>query len=89
LIGDILHKKQVPFAFPFSGKGVGRLFLQELRSRHSEIGYIFDTLGMRKDEDFIIQRVEADYPDPNANGNSNLPRYFYNAYQEAFVASIS
>ncbi len=72
----------VPFAFPFSGQGVDRDFLAKLRDRHTSIGIIFDSQGVRPDRSFIRNRVWADPPPENNKKGSNLARLLHNAYIE-------
>jgi peptidoglycan/xylan/chitin deacetylase (PgdA/CDA1 family) len=57
LIRDLTGQRSVPFAFPYSGSGIDRNWLADLRRRHDFIGLFFDTDGMAGDADFVIQRV--------------------------------
>jgi peptidoglycan/xylan/chitin deacetylase (PgdA/CDA1 family) len=57
LIRDLTGQRSVPFAFPYSGSGIDRNWLAELRRRNDFIGLFFDTDGMSGDADFVIQRV--------------------------------
>ena len=61
-IAELTGDPQVPFAFPFSGNGVDRDRLANLRSAHPEIGLIFDTQGIKPDRDFIQHRIWVDQP---------------------------
>jgi peptidoglycan/xylan/chitin deacetylase (PgdA/CDA1 family) len=57
---DMTGQPSVPFAFPFSGDGLDRRFLADLRRRHDYIGLMFDTRELRRDEPFVVNRVPGD-----------------------------
>jgi peptidoglycan/xylan/chitin deacetylase (PgdA/CDA1 family) len=57
IIRDITGQKSVPFAFPYSGGGIDRAWLAQLRRQHDFIGLFFDSDGLREDEAFVVQRV--------------------------------
>lgn len=88
-IRELTGQKQVPFAFPFSGDHVDRDFLHELVSRHDFIGLVFDMRELRRDRDFIVNRIAADTPAPQAGRGSNLPRLLYHAYRRHLEQAVA
>ena len=57
VIQELTGQASVPFAFPYFGGGLDRLWLAKLRERHPFIGLFFDTQGLRRDAPFVVQRV--------------------------------
>jgi peptidoglycan/xylan/chitin deacetylase (PgdA/CDA1 family) len=57
IVQGITGQASVPFAFPYSGAGLDRAWLRDLRRRHEVIGLFFDTDGLREDEPMVVQRV--------------------------------
>lgn len=57
IVRDLTGQRTAPFAFPYSGAGLDRAWLAELRRRNDGVGLFFDTDGLREDEDFVVQRV--------------------------------
>jgi len=57
IVRDLTGQESVPFAFPYSGAGLDRTWLAQLRERHDFIGLFFDTGGLRRDAPFVVQRV--------------------------------
>jgi peptidoglycan/xylan/chitin deacetylase (PgdA/CDA1 family) len=57
IVHAITGQPSTPFAFPYSGAGLDRDWLAELRRRHPCIGLYFDTDGVREDVSFVVQRV--------------------------------
>jgi peptidoglycan/xylan/chitin deacetylase (PgdA/CDA1 family) len=57
VIHRLTGQESVPFAFPYSGRGLDRVWLAKLRERHPFIGLFFDTQGLRHDAEFVVQRV--------------------------------
>jgi peptidoglycan/xylan/chitin deacetylase (PgdA/CDA1 family) len=87
-VRDISGDDEVPFAFPFSGAGVERTFLEYLRQKHPVIGPVFDTGGIAVDASFVFNRVTADRPLSNGALRSNIPDLLHGAYRSTFVAGI-
>jgi peptidoglycan/xylan/chitin deacetylase (PgdA/CDA1 family) len=79
-VRDLTGREQVPFAFPYYGDGISRSFLEGLLARNKFIGLLFDSRGLKKDKDFIINRVGADSPLNRAGGKSNIPQILRYAY---------
>ncbi|MCB9134183.1 MAG: polysaccharide deacetylase family protein [Anaerolineales bacterium] len=80
IVCEITGQAQVPFAFPFSGSGVDRDFLANLRAQHPHIGLIFDTQKLRRDRPFIFHRIWADKPLLNVPPPNNLAHWLHDAY---------
>jgi peptidoglycan/xylan/chitin deacetylase (PgdA/CDA1 family) len=57
VIHHLTGQASVPFAFPYFGGGLDRLWLATLREQHPFIGLFFDTQGFRRDAPFVVQRV--------------------------------
>lgn len=57
IIHQLTGQASVPFAFPYFGAGVDRVWLAKLREHHPFIGLFFDTQGLRGDARFVVQRV--------------------------------
>jgi peptidoglycan/xylan/chitin deacetylase (PgdA/CDA1 family) len=87
-VRDISGDDEVPFAFPFSGAGVERAFLQYLRQKHPVIGPVFDTGGIAVDASFVFNRVTADGPLSNGAVRTNIPDLLHGAYRSTFVAGL-
>jgi peptidoglycan/xylan/chitin deacetylase (PgdA/CDA1 family) len=87
-VRDISGDNEVPFAFPFSGAGVERAFLQYLRQKHPVIGPVFDTGGIAADASFVFNRVTADCPLSNGAVRTNIPDLLHGAYRSTFVAGL-
>ena len=92
-IREITGQEIIPFAFPHSGAGLDRRFLADIRARHPFVGLFFDTKGMRRDADFIINRVWAERV-PGSRKTSlekkplPFPKVLHAAYQETWVEEI-
>jgi hypothetical protein len=87
-VSDITGDAQVPFAFPFSGAGISRSFLQELRRKHSIVGPMFDTGGVAIDASFIFNRITVDQPPRSVKCGSNIPHLLHAAYRSAFLGDL-
>jgi peptidoglycan/xylan/chitin deacetylase (PgdA/CDA1 family) len=87
-VREISGDDEVPFAFPFSGAGVERAFLQHLRQKHPVIGPVFDTGGIAADASFVFNRVTADCPWSNGTVRTNIPDLLHEAYRSTFVAGL-
>ena len=57
IVREITGQTTVPFAFPYSGGGIARTWLDDIRNRHDFVGLFFDTDGLREDAPFVVQRV--------------------------------
>jgi peptidoglycan/xylan/chitin deacetylase (PgdA/CDA1 family) len=57
VIRDLTGQESVPFAFPYFGGGLDRLWLAKLREQHPFVGLFFDTQGQRPDAAIVVQRM--------------------------------
>ena len=87
-VRDITGDEKVPFAFPFSGAGVERAFVQYLRQKHPVIGPVFDTGGVAIDAPFVFNRITADCPSSKAAFRTNIPDLLHRAYRSAFLGGM-
>jgi peptidoglycan/xylan/chitin deacetylase (PgdA/CDA1 family) len=87
-IREITGDDNVPFAFPFSGAGVGRDFLQHLREKHPVIGPAFDTAGVAIDAPFVFNRITADVPSRGGASGTNIPALLHGAYRSTFLTGL-
>lgn len=85
IVAGITADEQVPFAFPFSGNGVDRDFLADLRAQNPHVGLIFDTQKLRRDRPFIFHRIWADKPVPGLPPSRNLAYWLKDAYVRELV----
>ena len=81
IVHDMTGRDSVPFAFPFSGDGVDRAFLDDLRREHSFIGLMFDTKKLKPDRPFIFHRIWVDKPISDVPPENNLSHWLHDAYQ--------
>jgi len=88
VIQEITGQEIVPFSFPHSAFGIDRSLLSYIRAMHSFVGLLFDTKGVRKDENFIVNRVWAEQPLTPERKLHSLPEVLRNAYQEAWVDGV-
>jgi len=51
-----------PFAFPYSGEGVRRDWLAQIRDRHSHVGLFFDVHGLRREDSLVWHRIDVERP---------------------------
>jgi hypothetical protein len=72
-IRDLSHQARVPFAFPYSGRGIDRSFLADLRRRNPFVDLLFDTQAFKRDAPFMVQRLAADLPPVPGDQRSNIP----------------
>ncbi|MFO0893148.1 MAG: polysaccharide deacetylase family protein [Isosphaeraceae bacterium] len=78
-VREVSGQSTVPFAFPYSGEGIDRRLLGEIRERHPFLGMIFDTQSLRRELPFIVDRVAADTPPADPHG-TNLPQLLSQAW---------
>jgi len=86
IVAELTGKPSVPFAFPFSGAGVDRGMLLDLRSTHPEIGPIFDSLKLHR-EPGILHRIWVDKPAPGVPPERNLEFWLHDAYRRLLADS--
>lgn len=94
IVREITGQEIVPFSFPHSAFGLNRRLLAGIRARHPFIGLLFDTKGLRRDVDFIVNRIWAERtPSPRVGGGLGwgphpLPEVLHTAYQDAWVEGV-
>ncbi|HEU0016466.1 MAG TPA: polysaccharide deacetylase family protein [Longimicrobium sp.] len=82
--GELGGRERVPFAFPYDGVGVDRGALAGILDRHPEIGLVFGTDQIRRDDaGFIVNRMIVDTPGRGAG--SSLPAHLRSAYLDALL----
>lgn len=87
-VQEITGQEIVPFSFPNSAFGVDRGLLFAIRIQNPIVGLLFDTKGVRKDENFIVNRVWAERPLTPERKLHPLPEVLRNAYQEAWIDGV-
>ncbi len=88
VVREIAGQEVVPFSFPHSAFGVDRDLLAAVRARHPFVGLLFDTKGLRRDVDFIRNRVWAERPLTPERRLHPLPEVLRSAYREAWVEEV-
>ena len=69
----------VPFAFPFSGRGVENRTIDKVRSECGELALVFDSRGLRSDRS-RINRVDGERLAASRRSESDLPTLLRDAY---------
>lgn len=87
VVRELAGTDEVPFAFPFHGKGLDRGFLADIRARNAFVGLYFDTGGLAKDREFVIQRVWTD-PPPRGRG-PGVAEHLAEAYRRHLLATAT
>ena len=59
---QVAGQARAPFAFPYSGDGVRRDWLAEIRDRHSQVGLFFDVHGIRREGSLVWNRIDIERP---------------------------
>lgn len=85
IVRELTGAKEIPFAFPFSGDGVSREFLRDLRKKFPTVGLFFDLGGIRPDADFIVNRIWCESLLLSPSQRSKMPVILRNAYQSVLV----
>lgn len=88
-VQEITGAGQVPFSFPYSSTGVDRNLLAGIRQRHPLLGLFYDTMDLRQDAPFIVNRIWAEksaYRD--AGRETNLPALLHAAYRAQAYAAM-
>lgn len=83
-VAAMTGRTQVPFAFPFSGAGVSRDFLTDIREKNPEVGLIFDVNKLRRDKDFVFNRIWVDQPIEGVHPEKNIEHHLIDAYRVTF-----
>ncbi len=56
----ITGQERVTLSFPYSGNGLSRKLLADIRQRHPWLGLFYDTQDLQRDAPFIVQRIWAE-----------------------------
>jgi peptidoglycan/xylan/chitin deacetylase (PgdA/CDA1 family) len=88
IVRQITGQEIVPFSFPHSAFGLNRRMLADVRARHPFIGLLFDTKGLRRDADFIINRIWAEDPLGRNQGAQPIPALLQAAYRDAWLEGV-
>jgi len=62
-IRDITGQESVPFAFPYSSRGLTLSFLEAVRRANPVVGCFFDTRGLRPAAPWHVNRIWAEASD--------------------------
>ena len=74
----ISGQARVPFAFPYRGLGVDRGILRGVLQRNRDVELIFDSGCLRRDAEFVVNRVFTDAPPRTPE--SNVPSALRSAW---------
>ena len=87
-VQEITGTETVPFSFPYSASGIERGLLADIRRRNPFLGLFYDTMDLRRDEPFIVNRIWAEKSAYRQAGKeTNLPPLLHAAYRaEAYAA---
>lgn len=78
----ITRQARVTLSFPYSGNGLRRALLADIRQRHPWLGLFYDTQDLQRDVPFIVQRIWAEKAALRTVGQrTNLPALLHDAYQ--------
>jgi peptidoglycan/xylan/chitin deacetylase (PgdA/CDA1 family) len=80
IISSLTGRDDVPFAFPYSGDGLDRDFLENVISKYRFINLFFNTGSLRRDRGFIVNRICADKPPFNKDRTSTISHLIRTAY---------
>lgn len=79
----------VHFSFPYSATGIDRQTLADIRARYSFLGLFFDTMDLRQDEPFIVNRIWAEKSAYRQAGkDTNVPALLHAAYRAQAYAAM-
>jgi hypothetical protein len=78
-IRNLTGQQRVPFAFPYSGLRIEREILGDILRRNGDlVDLLFDIGWLRRDANFIVNRIFAD--EPPRDSETNLPRLLQTAW---------
>lgn len=87
-IQTITGQEVVPFSFPQSAGNIDRGQLADIRRRNPQVGFLFDTKDLRRDADFMVNRVWAERPLSPARQLHPLDEILVHAYRDAWVDGV-
>jgi len=79
-IWGITQQKRVPFSFPFGTAYSDFKFLKSFISQYDFIGLLFDSSGLTKYDEMIINRIGCDSSVPGGAEMSNMSKLLKTAY---------
>lgn len=87
-VQQLTGAERVPFSFPYSATDTDRGLLAAIRQRHPFLGLFYDTMDLRPDLPFIVNRIWAEKSAyRGAGAETNLPALLHAAYRaEAYDA---
>ena len=88
VIYDKIGQEPVPFSFPNSAAGIDRHLLSTIIQKHPRVGLLFDTKGLYKDMQFIINRIWVESPQLNPGGILPLMQIIQRAYHKYMLERI-
>ena len=89
IVQELTRADSVPFAFPFSGEGLDRDFLADVRARHPFVGLLFDTKHIHRDRPFVFNRIWADRPVAGVAPEQNIRYWLHDAYRQNLADNLS
>jgi peptidoglycan/xylan/chitin deacetylase (PgdA/CDA1 family) len=88
-VQEITGQQRVPFSFPYSGTGMDRRLLADIRQRSPFLGLFYDTMDMNEDEPFIVNRIWAEKSAyRTAGAATNVPALIHAAYRAQAYAAM-
>ena len=89
IIRSLTGRDDVPFAFPFSGDGLDRDFLESVTSKYRFINLFFNTGSLKRDRGFIVNRIRADKPPFHKDQMSTIFHLIRAAYVNQVKSTFS
>jgi peptidoglycan/xylan/chitin deacetylase (PgdA/CDA1 family) len=88
-VQEITGQERVPFSFPYSGTGMDRKLLADIRQRNPFLGLFYDTMDLNEDEPFIVNRIWAEKSAYRTAGrDTNVPALLHAAYRAQAYAAM-
>jgi peptidoglycan/xylan/chitin deacetylase (PgdA/CDA1 family) len=84
-VSQMVNASEVPFAFPFNGRGVRREMMRAVRDASSRVGLFFDSTELASEPEFVVNRLVVDDPAGATNDASNLGSRIRRAYAREIV----
>lgn len=79
----ITGQERVTLSFPYSGNGLSRKLLADIRQRHPWLGLFYDTQDLQRDVPFIVQRIWAEKAAfRQAGQTTNVPALLRDAFEQ-------
>jgi peptidoglycan/xylan/chitin deacetylase (PgdA/CDA1 family) len=87
-VSQLVGSREVPFAFPFNGRGVNQEMLRQLRASYPEVGLFFGTGMLARDQEFIVNRIVVDEPPRPGRSVTNMPEQMRRAYANELARPV-